>query len=107
MTSTSDSSNLSIDWELIPKLCGTCEAITLRDLLDSAIFGPWTMSAICNGINHSEYLEEEPSAEDQLLEYKVYQITRTIPYSVRRAMFAETSELVKLNKETRHSQGRN
>jgi|14_taG_2_1085336.scaffolds.fasta_scaffold21013_5 hypothetical protein len=107
MTSASNSSELEINWERITKLCDTCEGITLRDLLDSAIFGPWIMSAICNGINHSEYLEEEPSAEDQLLEYKIYQFTRGIPYSVRRAMFAETAELAKINKEARHSQGRN
>ena len=84
-----------------------CGNITLRDLLESSTFRCWTMSAICNGINHSRYIEEEQSEKDQLLEYKIYALTREIPYSVRRVLFAQTAELVKINRESRHSQGRN
>lgn len=108
MTSTFNSSESCLIWnDMEDQILDGCGNITLRDLLESSTFRCWIMSAICNGINHSKYIEEEQSEKDQLLEYKIYALTREIPYSVRRVLFAQTAELVKINRETRHSQGRN
>jgi len=84
-----------------------CGDITLRDLLESSTFRCWTMSAVCNGINHSRYIEEEQSEKDQFLQYKLYQLSRETPYPIRRALFAQTADLVNINRENRQSRGRN
>ena len=108
MTSASNPSNSDLTWEdLAEEILDGCGDITLRDLLESSTFRCWTMSAICNGINHSRYIEEEQSETDQFLQYKLYQLTRETPYEIRRALFAQTADLVKINRETRESRGRN
>ena len=84
-----------------------CGDITLRDLLASSTFRCWTMSAVCNGINHSRYIQEEQSEEDQFLQYKLYQLTRETPYEIRRSLFTQTADLVKINRENREGRGRN
>jgi len=108
MTSASNSSNSDPTWEdMGEQILDGCGDITLRDLMESSTFRCWAMSAICNGINHSRYIEEEQSEKDQFLQYKLYQLSRETPYPIRRALFAQTAELVKINRESRHSQGRN
>ena len=84
-----------------------CGNITLRDLLESSTFRCWMMSAICNGINHSRFIEEEQSEKDQFLQYRLYEISRETPYPIRRALFAQTADLVKINRETRQNRERN
>ena len=108
MTSAFNSSNSDPTWEdMQEQILDGCGNITLRDLLESSTFRCWMMSAICNGINHSRFIEEEQSKKDQFLQYRLYEISRETPYPIRRALFAQTADLVKINRETRESRGRN
>ena len=108
MTSASNSPNADITWEdMQEQILDGCGNITLRDLLESSTFRCWMMSAICNGINHSRFIEEEQSEKDQFLQYRLYEISRETPYPIRRALFAQTADLVKINRETRQNRERN
>ena len=103
MTATFNSSDPVPTWESMEEqILDGCGDITLRDLMESSTFRCWITSAMCNGINHSRFIEEEQSKKDQFLQYQVYQLTREIPYPVRRALFAQTAELININRESRN-----
>jgi hypothetical protein len=95
-------------WEgMEQQILDGCGNITLRDLLESSTFRCFTMSAICNGVKHSRYIEEEQSEKDQFLQYKLYQLSRETPYPIRRALFAQATDLLNIDRENRQSRGCN
>ena len=67
--------------------------ISLAEILDSPAFQPWVVSMMANSIKCSYHFET--TKDDEILEYRVAKVFKTIPYEERIALFAMCSRMVR------------
>ena len=69
------------------------QKITLSELLDCPAFQPWAVSMMANAIKCSHNFDT--NAADDLLEYRIDKVLKSIPYEERIHLFSLCSHMVK------------
>ena len=69
------------------------QKITLSELLDCPAFQPWAVSMMANAIKCSHNFDT--NAADDLLEYRIDKVLKSIPYEERIHLFSLCSQMVK------------
>jgi hypothetical protein len=74
-------------------LLGEASKITLAELLDCPLFQPWVVSMMANSVNCSHHFETTKA--DDVLEYRVAKVLKTIPYEERTNLFSMCAFMVR------------
>lgn len=77
------------------------EKILLRDLLESPSFCYWAVSCLCNATQAARHSCEDPTEDDEFLQFKVLKMLNCISAETKRACFKETALQVSNNKTAR------
>ena len=92
-------------FEFPHSLLDRAKQITLADLLDTPFTQPWAVSMMCNSTNPSTTPVHETVAEE-LLEFKLTQLVRSIPTSERNELFKMCSTMISARRgERKHEEG--
>ena len=74
--------------------------ITLAELLDTPFTQPWCVSMMCNATNPSTCPPHE-TTEEEMLEFKLSQLVRSIPASERNELFKICSDAISARRDER------
>jgi len=83
------------------KVLVASEKILLRDLLESPAFCYWAISCLSNGVQAARHNCEDPTEDEEFLQFKIEKMLNTIPVEMRRACYKETALQVSNNKNAR------
>ena len=78
------------------------DRITLKDLLQSASFQCFIVSALGNSVRNAHLFNEVSDEEDEFLQFRMHQLMGSIPYETRRACFDEVGRIFREQKENRY-----
>ena len=76
--------------------------ITLKDLLQSASFQCFIVSALGNSVRNAHLFSEVSDEADEFLQFRMHQLMGAIPYETRRACFDEVGRIFREQKENRY-----
>ena len=83
------------------KVLVASEKILLRDLLESPAFCYWAVSSLSNAVQAARYGCEDPTEDEEFLQFKIEKMLNCIPTETKRACFKETAVQVSNNKNAR------
>ena len=87
-------------FEFPHSLLERAKQITLADLLDTPFTQPWCVSMMCNATNPSTCPPHE-TTEEEMLEFKLSQLVRSIPASERNELFKICSDAISARRDER------
>ena len=83
------------------QILSATENIFLSDLLKSATFRHFILSALGNGVSITHEGTDLKNEEEMYLRFKIDQVIKNIPEDDRRDYFPESSRLIREHKERR------
>lgn len=83
------------------QILSATENIFLSDLLKSATFRHFILSALGNGVSITHEATDLKNEEEMYLRFKIDQVIKNIPEDDRREYFSESSRLIREHKERR------